>query len=352
MRLKRVEDRLNSMPLFWKVYALIVALLVLVVGLAEYIFEPLAQKMLEGFYGGFHFWHEAALWSVSILVPSLVCGYVLSKTLSVKLETMVKASRALARGNLEINLPVKGNNNDAFDVLAHNFNEMAHAIKIQRQNERRLLADISHELRSPLTRMTVAAGLLGRKHKDQETVAIALRLEKELAQMTELVSLLLGQAKDKLLASGAGGEVEIGKILAGLAEDFTFQGEFEIKKIKADIADGLPVYGNSRQLERMFSNILSNAIFYSPPNSAIHIDARLDGPDIRISIRDYGPGVPEERLEDIFRAFYRVDSSRARSSGGVGLGLAVAREVAVQHGGNIMARNADPGLEVIITLPL
>jgi two-component system sensor histidine kinase CpxA len=281
----------------------------------------------------------------------LVCGYVLSKILSTKLEKMVKASRALARGNLEINLPVKGNDKDALDVLAHNFNEMTQAIKTQRQNERRLLADISHELRSPLARMTVATDLLQRKHKDQETAALALRLKKELAQMAEMVSLLLGQAKDKLLASGAGGAVEIGKILAGLAADFAFQGEIENKKIKAAIADGLPVYGNSRQLERMLSNILSNAVFYSPPNSVIHIDARLDGPDIRISIRDYGPGVPEERLEDIFRAFYRVDSSRARASGGVGLGLAVAREIAIQHGGNIMARNADPGLEVIITLP-
>ena len=352
MRLKRLEDRLGAMPLFWKAYALIVVLLILVIGLAEYLFEPLAEKMLVGLYGGFRLWHEAAIWSISILIPSLICGYVLSKTLSAKLEKMVKASRALARGNLEVCLPVKGNDKDAFDVLARSFNEMTQAIKIQRQNERRLLADISHELRSPLTRMTVATDLLGRRHKDKESAALALRLEKDLAQMNEMVSLLLGQARDKLLASGADGTAEIGNILAGLAEDFTFQGEIENKKIKADIVGGLPVHGDSRQLERMFSNILSNAIFYSPPNSVIHMEARPDGANIRISIRDYGPGVPEERLEDIFQAFYRVDSSRARTSGGVGLGLAVAREIVVQHGGEIRARNADPGLEVVITLPL
>jgi two-component system sensor histidine kinase CpxA len=352
MQFKHIKDRINAIPLYWKVYIFIVALLIFVIGVVELVFEPFAERMLEELYGGFRPWHEVAIWAGSILIPSLACGYVLSKILSIKLEKMVKASKALARGNLEVRLPVNGNDKDAFDILAHSFNEMAQAIKMQQQNERRLLADISHELRSPLTRMTVAAELLGRRHNDKESVTIFLRLEKELAQMNEMVSLLLKQARDKFLASGDNAIIEIGKIIGDLTEDFVFQGEIENKKIKARIIDGLKVYGNAKQLERMFGNILSNAIFYSPADSLIHLDTRLYDAVIHISIRDYGPGVPEEQLEDIFRAFYRVDNSRTRTSGGVGLGLAVAREAAIQHGGNIVARNAEPGLQVTITLPL
>jgi two-component system sensor histidine kinase CpxA len=308
--------------------------------------------MLEEIYEGFQPWHEAVIWAVSILIPSLACGYALSKILSAKLEKMGNASKALARGNLEVRLPAKGNDKDACDVLAKSFNEMAQAIKTQQHNERRLLADISHELRSPLTRMNVALELLERNHRDHKSAAILLRMEKELTQMNEMVSLLLGQARDTLLTSSQRGVLEIGKIISDLTEDFAFQGEIENKKITIDITGSLYVYGNAMQLERMLSSILANAMFYSPASSVIHVNARMEGENIRISIRDHGPGVPEEQLEDIFRAFYRVDSSRARTSGGVGLGLAVAREAAIQHGGNIVARNAAPGLQVTVTLPV
>lgn len=349
---KHLKSRLDGTPLFWKVYVFIVVLLILVVGLAEFILEPLAENALQDIYGGFQPWHEAVIWAVSILIPSLACGYVLSKILSDKLGKMAKASKALARGNLEARLPENGNTRDAFDILAHSFNEMANAIKTQQQNDRRLLADISHELRSPLTRMTVATDLLNLKHKDEESTEITLRLEKEIRQMNECISLLMGQARDKLLHAGIKSTLDLSKILVELADDFSFQGEMQHIRIKAAIADGLMVYGNTLLLERMFGNILSNAIFYSPPGNVVELQAKREEDNLRISIRDFGPGVPDDQLEEIFRAFYRVDSSRARTSGGVGLGLALARESAILFGGNIVAHNAQPGLCVTVTLPV
>ncbi|MDR1242019.1 MAG: HAMP domain-containing protein [Deltaproteobacteria bacterium] len=351
MILRQAKTRVNAMPLFWKAYIFIVTLLIFVVGLAECIFEPLAEDALEGIYGGFQPWHEAVIWAVSILIPSLACGCILSKILSDKLGKMAKASKALARGNLEVRLPENGNARDAFDVLANSFNEMADAIKTQQYNDRRLLADISHELRSPLTRMTVAADLLNLKHKDEESVEITLRLEKEIRQMNELISLLMGQARDKLLYSDIKKALNLEKILTELADDFSFQGEMRRIRMKATITAGLVVCGNALMLERMFGNILSNAIFYSPPDNIIELEAKRNGDTVSVVIRDFGPGVPEDQLEDIFRAFYRVDGSRARTSGGAGLGLALAREAAILSGGNIVARNAHPGLRVMITLP-
>ncbi len=346
-----LKARLESLPLFWKTYIFIVALLAVVVTLAEGILEPLAEGILQGLNGGFRPWHEGVIWVVVLLVPSLACGYILSKALTAKLERMGKVSKALARGNLEARLPVQNNSRDAFDMLAQNFNEMASAIERQLHNERRLLADISHELRSPLTRMTIAAELLHRRRGEAEQAAAMLRLDKEVAHMNELVGLLLTQGRDRLSASGADGPVDVGAMLAELADDFTFQGEAQRKTVRTDIAGGLRVYGKAPPLQRMFGNLLSNALFYTPAGGAVGITAGREDGEVRVAIRDYGPGVPEEQLEDIFRAFYRVDSSRARSSGGVGLGLALAREAAIIHGGNIQAENAAPGLRVTVALP-
>ena len=348
----RLHNFFKSMPLFWKVYAFIVALLIFVVGLVEFVCEPLATIVLADMYGGFQPWHEVALWGVSIIFPSLACGYVLSRILTKKLGKIAKASKALASGNLEVHLPVTGNKKDAFDVLSSNFNDMADVIKAQRHNERQLLANISHELRSPLTRISVAADLLDRRYKEDKIVEITRRLGKEVARMNDMISLLLEQAKDKVLALGESGVVSISDVLHELADDFAFQGEIASKGVKTDIERNLNVYGNMQQLERMFGNILANAIFYSPVKSSIHVAARQQNGNIFIDIRDFGPGVPEGELEEIFRAFYRVDNSRSRTSGGVGLGLALAREAAIQHGGNIVAHNANPGLCITVTLPI
>lgn len=346
-----MKNLLRDMPLFWKIYIFVVALLVFVVGMVEAVLEPPVKLALTRMYGGFQPWHEIILWGVSILLPSLACGYVISKVLSVKLESMVRASKILARGNLDVRLPVTGNDKDAFDMLARSFNDMAEAIKIQRQNGRRLLADISHELRSPLTRIAVAAGLLERGQTSPQNTAIALRLEKDVAQMNDMVSILLAQARDRIMLAQEAGPVDVSDLLNSLCDDFAFQGESRRLTLRAHVEKTLTAYGSAMQLSRMVGNILSNAVFYSPEGGVIELLARCRNDEISIIIRDFGPGVPENQLEDIFRAFYRVDVSRARTSGGAGLGLAMAREAAIQHGGNIRAENSGPGLRVIITLP-
>lgn len=347
-----LQGCLRRIPLFWKIFWSIVGFFMLVVGLAEFILEPVADEVLTGLYGGFQPWHEAVIWLFSILVPATTCGYVLSKILSAKLLGMSKAAETLARGNLEIHLPTTGNDTDPFDTLARSFNDMALSVKKQRQYGRRLLADISHELRSPLTRMSVTVGLLSRRHDETEQQTLLHRLERELERMNELVSTLLMRGSEDGKSSGMMEEVDIGALLAALADDFSFQGKAQNKEVLVDESEHLQVYGNQILLQRMFGNLLANAVFYTPENSKVRVDARKNGEDIVVAIRDFGPGVPEDQLEEIFRAFYRVDSSRARASGGVGLGLALAREAAIHHGGNIVADNVVPGLRVTVTLPL
>ena len=346
-----LRDFIKTRPLYWRINVFVTGLLIFVVGLTEIVLEPLATKILTGLYGSFQPWHEVVLWGVSILIPALACSYVLSRMLSSKLEKMARISRELAYGNLHARFSVSGNDQDAFDVLAQNFNEMAEAIEKQRNNERRLLADISHELRSPLARMTIAAELLPRRNGLEERANITLRLNREIGRMNELVSLLLIQGRDRFLASDTYQPVDLEKILQELADDFAFQGESQNKRVETELQGRLTATGNPLLLRRMFSNILSNAIFYTPVDNKIKITGTAANGNIVVAIRDYGPGVAEEQLEDIFRAFYRVDNSRSRASGGVGLGLALVREAAIAHNGSVEAENASPGLLVTVTLP-
>ena len=348
---KGLKDRLADMSLFWKAYWLTVGLLMAVVIVVEATLEPAGEALLKGLYGGFRPWHEAVVWVAVILASSLACGYVLSTMLTRRLGKMVRVSQALARGNLKARLPVRGNDKDAFDVLARSFNDMADSIENQLRHERRLLADISHELRSPLTRMGIAAELLERRRGEEERAAIIHRLEREVERMNELVAALLVQARERLSGRDEAGPVNLGSLLAELAADFNFQGESERKTVRARLGQGLMMHGQAGLLQRLFGNLLSNAVFYTPPGGEAHLEAVLENGTMRVVIRDFGPGVPEDQLEDIFRAFYRVDGSRSRQSGGAGLGLAIAQEAALWHGGSIVARNASPGLELTVILP-
>ncbi|MDR1536273.1 MAG: sensor histidine kinase [Planctomycetota bacterium] len=118
-----------------------------------------------------------------------------------------------------------------------------------------------------------------------------------------------------------------------------------------DIEPGLAVRGRPARIRLILDNILANALFHSPGDGVVRLALRRDGDRILLSVRDHGPGVPERHLRDIFRAFFRVDRSRAGSGGGVGLGLALVRDAAVAMGGSVEARNAGPGLEIIVSLP-
>src|SRR5207302_7238621 len=120
--------------------------------------------------------------------------------------------------------------------------------------------------------------------------------------------------------------------------------------LKAPVA--VTLSGDEELIRRALENVLRNAIRYAPPGTPVDIELRKSGNVAQVSIRDYGPGVPEEALPRIFDAFYRVDTDRNRLSGGVGLGLSIARRAVVLHHGELSARNSHPGLMVSMELPV
>lgn len=344
---------LLRLPLFWRNFVLIGFATFGASIFGVYVLEPVFRFFFsdQGSWPLFTGWPGMIALLCSSLLFALSGASVLAFFLNARINSLIWAATALSHGNFELRMPVSHKGKNEFDTLARIINETSIAVERMVGNERKLLADISHELRSPLARMAIAVELLENKRDGEGQRALVRRLAVEVERMSSLITLLLTLARNQAARAGERRLVDVREVVLTVVEDSQFQGLRENKKVDLELEKELFVMGSNLLLQSMLGNILSNAIFHTPPGSRVDIAGRREGDDIIVTIRDYGLGVPEELLEDIFRAFYRVDSSRSRSSGGAGLGLALALEVALNHSGMISARNAQPGLEIVVTLP-
>lgn len=237
---------------------------------------------------------------------------------------------------------------DEIGQLARTFDEMAHRIESLLASERRLIQDVSHELRSPLTRLGLAVRL-GRGG-DRETAMG--RIKKEADRLSALV--------DELLRLNSAEEdphvrrrdpVALDELLEDVVEDCAV--EAEAKGCRIDLWADAPAVlaGDPELIRRAVENVLRNAVRHAPEGTSVDVSLRSDADVATVAVRDHGEGVPEAHLEDILKPFFRIQHDRSRASGGVGLGLAIARRAVELHGGSIAASNARPGLLVSIRLP-
>ena len=228
---------------------------------------------------------------------------------------------------------------------------MAERIESLVTSEKRLTQDISHELRSPLARMNVALEIAKQK-ANSETQPVLQRIEKESSRLNEMISRLLILSK---LESG-GQELEMQNInLKKLVEETVADADFEAqakdKSVKITAIEDSRFRGSENLLRSAVENVLRNAVRYTDEKTAVEVSLKNVNGDAVIDIRDYGGGVPEDELENLFRPFYRVGEARERKSGGVGLGLAIAQRAVFAHKGSIKAKNTGKGLQVEIKLP-
>jgi len=239
---------------------------------------------------------------------------------------------------------------DEIGNLGRSFNAMAERIHTLLTAERQLLQDVSHELRSPLARLTFEAEMV-RKTTDRD--ATATRLRREIERLSELVGTLIDMAR----AEGDPGEVEmdelcLNELLLATAEDSEVEAQAAGCSIDVKASQEIFLQGNAELLRRAIENVLRNAIRYAPPESTVEVRLVRAADCARITVRDYGPGIPENLKERIFDPFFRADASRDEHTGGLGLGLAIAQRATRVHHGDITAANASPGALLTITLPL
>jgi signal transduction histidine kinase len=237
---------------------------------------------------------------------------------------------------------------DEIGNLAHTMNDMLSRLDTAATKQRRFVADASHELRSPLAaiRTTLEVGLA---HPDTAPwPVIAERAAQQSARLEELIQQLLVLAKaDERQLAGQQQPVDVGALL----NDVVAGTSARDLDMNLHVAPGITVLANRDHLKRLLRNVIDNAVRYA--DSRIVVTGAATTDDVRIEIDDDGPGIPPADRDRVFHRFVRLDNSRQRSSGTAGLGLAIAREIALAHRGHIaIAASLDGGTRVVITLPL
>ncbi|MFZ0285802.1 MAG: ATP-binding protein, partial [Terriglobales bacterium] len=294
---------------------------------------------------------------VGILSSGLVC-YLLARYLTSPIVRLRAATQKLAEGDLAARAGVpQSRRHDEMGELMRDFDRMAERLEKLVNAQRRLLTDISHELRSPLARLNVALELARRRSGSDAGSALD-RIDREADRLNQLIQKLL------TIARLDGGDEPIQKsllqlehLISEIAKDAAFEAQDRRCEVEVDVIDDCVVVGNARLLQSAVENVVRNAIRYTEPGTSVQI--RLEqgiggnGREAVIRVTDSGPGVPEEALDKLFRPFYRIDDARGRHTGGVGLGLAITERAVTLHGGAIRAANRPQGgLMVEIRLPL
>ena len=233
------------------------------------------------------------------------------------------------------------------------FNVMADRIENLVSSQRQLISDVSHELRSPLARLIVAMDLARERKGDDPAFD---RMEKDFERLNEMVGRLLTVAR--LDASTANIQMEALN-LSALAVEVVSDAEFAARERQRSVQysgkHDIYIRGNRGLLRSAIENIVLNAVRYTAEGTTVevHLQQHSSFDSAVLSVRDHGPGIPENELVNIFRPFYRVGGSRDETSGGVGLGLAITDRVVKLHHGSVKAVNSPHGgLELEIKLPL
>ncbi len=283
-----------------------------------------------------------------IVLATTVFCYVLAVHLASPLRALEHTVERFGRGDLAVR--AFATRRDEFGQLAQAFNVMADRIGTLLSAERRLLQDVSHELRSPLARLEFAIEL-ARNSPDRNRSLD--RIKKEVDRLSTLVSELLqatrleGDPETRRMD-----EIALNELLHDVVEDSTVEAQARKIRLRLSAAEPVIISGDHELLRRAIENVLRNAIRYSPESSSIEVSLTTGTEAAVVSVRDYGPGVPEHTLSSLFKPFFRVDADRNRNSGGgVGLGLSITRRAVSVHHGSVRASNARPGLLVEIELP-
>ena len=291
-------------------------------------------------------WSFLPYYGLILLVVALLC-WMLAINIASPLRELAHTVERFGRGDFSAR--VRSRRRDEIGDVARAFDQMAERIETLLTAERRLLQDISHELRSPLARLSFAAELT---KTAEDRNAAAARIAKEIERLTNLVGALVEVTRVEGDPSSRRVEhLDLDRLVQQLLEASRMETDARGCRFHLESDGALPVRGDRELLRRAIENGLRNAVRYAPEGSAIDVRLESAAGKASISVRDFGPGVPEEMLPRIFQPFFRVDGSRDSQTGGVGLGLAIAHRAIGAHHGRITAENAAPGLRVRMEIP-
>ncbi|NMG49059.1 HAMP domain-containing protein [Azoarcus communis] len=286
------------------------------------------------------------------LIAIFVIGLLFAWYLSRPLHQLSWALHRIAQGNFETRVsPLMGRKwGDEIVDLGQDFDRMAERLQRAVESQRSLLHDVSHELRSPLTRMQAAIGLLRQSPESSE--AMIARIETESEKLDALIEELLTLHRlDAGAVESQHERVDLVELLQAIVEDAEFEASASGKTIALDTGEPFISEVQGELVYRAFENVIRNAVKYSPVGAATEVRAQVTQDDwLEVSVADRGPGVPSELHKRIFDPFFRIEERG--HTGGTGLGLAIAHRTITSHGGDIhVALRERGGLVVTISLP-
>jgi two-component system sensor histidine kinase CpxA len=290
------------------------------------------------------------------LATTMLASALIAALFTRPLRRLRTATRQFAEGDLTVRAPVGVRQRaDAIGELGREFDRMAARIEKLIDTQGRLLRDVSHELRSPLARMQIAAAL-AEERVDQDAAEELARIQIEIHRLDTLIESLLTLTR---LESGASQlvmrDLDLVKMLDRVVADADYEYRREGKRVQLEAATHVTVSGDQSALRSAFENVLRNALRYTANDTEVTVLVAASGAKpstLRIQICDHGPGVPEADLTRLFDPFFRSDKARHETTGSHGIGLAIARAVMERHHGQIQADNRpEGGLCVTMTLP-
>ena len=283
---------------------------------------------------------------------SLLLGLLLSSTLTRPLKELINATRDVANGNLEREVPVRSK--DELGDLTKSFNQMSSQLKQSRDLRRNMTADIAHELRTPLSIILGHAEALseGKLTPSSETFDIVYDEAKHLSLLVEdLRTLSLSEAGELTLALQP---ISPSDLIDRVVGAYLPKVRALNVSLETDADAGLPdINADAHRITQVFGNLLENALRYTPSGGHVKLSARSLSDETEFRVQDSGPGISEIDLPHIFDRFYRGDKSRSRQDGGSGLGLAISKSIIETHGGRIWAESAvNEGTTIVFVLPM
>jgi signal transduction histidine kinase len=285
--------------------------------------------------------HTKLLWLLLVLMIGVVlAAYAFQRRLLRPVRWLDAGVAGLSSGRLDIAVPVR--THDEFGVLTQAFNRMVQRVSRMVQARDQLLLDVSHELRSPLTRMKLALEFLPEGEQRAGMAADVNEMERMVSELLELERLRDGRGVRRVRQS-------LLPLLREVAAEFRDRApgvhlSITEREIMVDI--------DAEKLRTVLRNLLENAFKYSLPDSRpVELSTSENGDNIAVRVSDDGPGIPQSDLESIFEPFFRVDRSRSKSTGGYGLGLSICKRIMEAHGGTItVVRNAGRGTTFFLKL--
>lgn len=291
-------------------------------------------------------WLLTTVGTAALAVPIV---FAVSRRILEPIASLREAARRIQAGDLDARVAAGGG--DELSELAAAFNGMAQRLAETERLRKQMVSDVAHELRSPVTnlRCTLEAIQDGLMPPDRASLA-ALHDDTLLLQrlISDLEDLALGDAGALSLRVE---EVDLRQVISAAVRSVPASAEHA--PVRVDVPDDLPgVRGDSGRLEQVFRNLLSNARLHTPAHGRIEVIASRDGRFVHVEVVDTGAGIDPAHLPHVFERFYRADRSRARATGGAGLGLAIARQLVTAQGGTIRAESDGPGRGTRMTVSL